>query len=44
MREEVLARMEAVRANPKEAGTPTDFQFEALKVCLAFTAIWLSQE
>lgn len=32
MREEVLAKMEAVRVNPKEASTPTDFQFEALKV------------
>ncbi len=32
MREEVLAKMEAVRANPSEAGIPTDFQFEALKV------------
>lgn len=32
MREEVLAKMEAVRANPKEASTPINFQFEALKV------------
>ena len=32
MREEVLAQMEAARANPEKAGTAQDFRFEALQV------------
>ncbi len=32
MREEVLAQMEAARANPEKAGTARDFRFEALQV------------
>jgi hypothetical protein len=39
MREEVLAKMEAVRSDPKEAGIPGDFQFEALKAGLTYPRI-----
>lgn len=32
MREEVLAQMEAARADPEKAGSAQDFRFEALQV------------